>query len=274
MNLPRPGAIAWADGRAVPLAEARVAIEDPAVQAGLGLFETIALRGGRPLELGEHLDRLVDAAVQLEIPLPDRPRLERVAREAAAAERSPYGWLKIVATRGARWFVYAGDVPAEDVGRPVSAVLLPWRRNPADPLVGLKTLNYASNLIGLERARRRGADEGLWLNTQGMLAEGSSSNLFLIRRGRLYTAGTREGILPGIVRGIVLTVVRSVGLVVHEGRVRLRKLETAGEAFLTSSVRAVRPLVEYNGRPIGSGRPGPITRRIAEEVERRRLAAL
>jgi branched-subunit amino acid aminotransferase/4-amino-4-deoxychorismate lyase len=152
-------------------------------------------------------------------------------------------------------------------------VLLPWRRHRRDPLAGLKTLSYAANARGLEEARRRGADEGLWLNDRGHLVEGCASNLFVVRHARLYTPSPADGILAGVVREIVLDVARSVGLVVHEGRLRLRRLERADEAFLTSSVRGVRPLVALGGSPVGPGRPGPWTRRIREEVGRRRVAA-
>jgi branched-subunit amino acid aminotransferase/4-amino-4-deoxychorismate lyase len=155
--------------------------------------------------------------------------------------------------------------PLEE-GRPSRAVILPWRRCLRDPLAGLKTLSYAANLVGLEEARRRNADEGLWLNTRGHLAEGCASNLFVIMGRALFTPGVGEGILAGIVRGVVLRAAGEIGLPVHEGRLRVRRLERAREAFLTSSLRGVRPLVAVDGRPVGSGRPGVVTRRLAERV--------
>jgi branched-subunit amino acid aminotransferase/4-amino-4-deoxychorismate lyase len=94
----------------------------------------------------------------------------------------------------------------------------------------------------------------------------------VVRHGRLYTPSPADGILAGVVREVVLDVARSSGLVIHEGRLRLRRLERADEAFLSSSVRGVRPLVAVGGSPVGKGRPGPWTRRISEEVGRRRLS--
>ncbi len=159
--------------------------------------------------------------------------------------------------------------PSEE-GRSVRAVLLPWRRCPSDVLSGLKSLSYASNVLGLEEAQRRGAEEGIWLNTRGHLAEGCSANLFVVKRRAVFTPGAREGILPGIVRGLAIEAARALGYLLHEGKVRLPRLLGADEAFLTSSTRGVRPVVEFEGRPVGRGRPGPVTAAIAAEVRRRR----
>ena len=104
----------------------------------------------------------------------------------------------------------------------------------------------------------------------GHLAEGCASNLFIVRRRALYTASACEGILPGVVRDLVLAAARAAGLLVHEGRVRVVRLQRADEAFLTSSLRAVRPLVRYAGRPIGNGEPGPITAMLGRAVARSR----
>jgi 4-amino-4-deoxychorismate lyase len=134
----------------------------------------------------------------------------------------------------------------------------------------LKTLSYASNLRGLAWAEARGADEGLWLNDRGRLAEGCTSNIFVVHGGKLFTPGEGEGILPGTVRAVVLRASRGLGVPTHEGKLRLRRLERAGEAFLTSSVRGLRPLVRLDGRPIGAGAPGPITRLLQAEARRLR----
>jgi branched-subunit amino acid aminotransferase/4-amino-4-deoxychorismate lyase len=262
----------WADGRRVAVSEARLPIDDPAVQAGLGLFETIALRDGCLLELDLHLDRTLAGAARLGLEIPSRDALRANALEAAGDGAPACGWLKIVVTGGGRSFVFRGAMDRDEEGRSATAVLLPWRRNANDPLVGLKTLNYAGNLVGLDLARRQGADEGLWVNTRGHLAEGCTSNLFVVRAGKLFTPGLCEGILPGVVRGLAIAAARRLGCPVHEGKLRLPRLERASEAFLTSSLRGVRPLVRFRGRPVGSGRPGTWTKRIAKEVARARRA--
>jgi len=264
MRLPGTDAAVWVDGRRTTASEAAIPIDDAAFHAGLGLFETLAVKDCGVLDLDEHLQRLAAGASALRVALPESEGLSSTVLEAAR----PFscGWLKIAITRGGHSFVFAEASDPADEGRPASAVLLPWRRNARDPLSALKSLNYAANVLGTEEARRRCADEGLWLNTRGHLAEGCSSNLFVIRRRALFTPAVRDGILPGVVRAHVLRASREAGLIVHEGKLRLVRLERADEAFLTSSVRGVRPLIEYEGRPVGAGRPGPVTRVIAGAV--------
>ena len=269
MRTPEATDPCWVGGRRRTAGEALLSLAHPAVQAGLGLFETLALRRGRALELDPHLERLLAGVARLGIAAPSRGDLYDTVVEAAGGDAPPLGWLKIVVVDG-KSFVFRGAIDPEQVGGSVSAVLLPWRRNEKGPLTGLKTLNYAGNVVGLEHARGQGADEGLWLNSRGHLAEGCASNLFVVRGSSLFTPSERDGILPGVVRGLVLEAARRLGRPIHEGRLRLPRLERASEAFLTSSVRGVRPLVRFEGRAVGSGEPGALSRRIAAEVERLR----
>jgi branched-chain amino acid aminotransferase len=274
LRVPQTTDACWIDGRAVRAGEASISISDPAVQSGLGLFETIALREGHLLELDLHLDRLFQAAAKLGLETPSRDALCATALEAAGVGAPDCAWLKIIVTGGGRSVIYRGAMDPAEEGRSVTAVLLPWRRNLHSPLAGLKTLSYAGNVLGLELARSRGADEGLWLNTRGHLAEGCTSNLFVLRGRRLFTPAVRDGILPGVIRGLVLAAARRLGCPVHEGKLRLPRLHGAGEAFLTSSLRGLRPLVALDGRKIGRGLPGPLTRRLATEVARVRQGRL
>jgi len=266
MRLPQPDVVGWLDGRPMRVAEMSVALTDPALHVGLSVFETLAVRRGRPLELAEHLDRLGRSAARLRVTLPPRDALAYTVCEAAAAESTGCGWLKILATRGGRWAVVTGPMALDEEGRPVSAILLPWRRDPADPLAGVKCASYAHHELGLEEARRRGADEGLWRNSHGHLTEGSSSNLFVVVRRTISTPALREGVLAGVVRDLAIRAGRELGFDMHESRVRVRRLASAHEAFVTSSLCGVRPLVRFDGRPIGDGTPGRVTRAVAEAV--------
>jgi len=256
----------WLDGALVPSEKAGLALTDPAVQSGVGVFETLAVREGLPLDWEEHLGRLKTTAERLSVPLPDAKMLASAVTALAAQVKGGFGWLKILAVRGNHCAVFSGVMDESEEGRSVSAVLLPWRRSPSDPLSGLKTLNYAAFTLGLEEANRRGADEGIWLNTRGHLAEACTSNLFVVSRRKIFTPGLRDGVLPGVTRSLALRGAQKLGLIIHEGKVRLRRLETADEAFLTSSLKGVRPLVVFQGRPVGRGEPGPITRAVAKEV--------
>ncbi len=260
----------WANGRWLDPLEATLPVGDPAVQFGLGVFETVAVREGRALEREEHLARLRACASRVGVPLPDPGDLGAAVEKAAAGVPDGFGWLRVVASRSGRCFVFSGPMDPAEEGRAATAALLPWRRGTRDALAGLKTLNYGASVLGLEEAGRRGADEGLWLNERGHLAEGCSSNLFVVRRRAVFTPGARDGILPGIVRGLAIEAARGLALAVHEGKVRLPRLLSADEAFLTSSTRGVRPLVAFEGKPVGRGIPGPVTRAIAREVSRMR----
>ena len=261
-----PEGLVWLDGALVPSDRATVALTDPAIQSGVGVFETLAVREGLLLDWEAHFERLKTAAGRLGVPLPRADTLAQASATVAARVEGGLGWLKIMAVRGNHCVVFSGVMEASEEGRSVSAVLLPWRRNPKDPLTSLKTLNYAALTLGLEEARRRGADEGIWLNTRGHLAEACTSNVLVVCKRKIFTPGPREGILPGVTRSFALRAAHELGLNVHEGKVRLSRLETGDEAFLTSSLRGVRPLVIFQGRPVGRGEPGPITRAIAREV--------
>jgi branched-subunit amino acid aminotransferase/4-amino-4-deoxychorismate lyase len=258
--------LAWVDGCMVNADAAWVSLTEPAIQAGLGVFETVAVRAGAPIDLQPHLERLAAGAARLGIVLPERGVLAAAAQAVAAGVPEGFGWLKLSRARTGPCVVWGGPLDPNEDGRAVSAVLLPWRQNAHDAVAGLKTLNYANHILGLEEAERRGADEGIWLNTRGHLAEGCTSTLFLIRRRALYTPSVADGVLPGIVRTFVLRAAREMRLPVHEGKIRLKRLLDADEAFLTSSLRGVRPLVRFDGRQVGKGAPGPITRAISARV--------
>jgi branched-chain amino acid aminotransferase len=270
MRLPAPDAPGWLDGRPMSAGEMHVSLTDPALHVGLSVFETLAVRRGRVLDLPPHLDRLERSASRLRVVLPPRERIESTAREAARAETTGCGWLKILVTRGGRWAVLIGPMSPEEEGRAISAVLLPWRRDPRDALSGVKSTSYAHLELGLEEAWRRGADEGLWRNSRGHLAEGSSSNLFVVVRRTVRTPALREGVLAGVVRDLAIRASRELGYPVHETRVRVPTLVRAHEAFVTSSLCGVRPLVRFEGRPVGDGSPGRVTGQVAEAVVRLR----
>jgi branched-subunit amino acid aminotransferase/4-amino-4-deoxychorismate lyase len=256
----------WIDGTWVLPDHATVSLASPAIQSGLGVFETLAVQGHLVLDWERHLDRLERSAGHLGVAVPERETLAEASGVVASEVAGGLGWLKIVALRDGPVAIFGGALAPSEIGRSVSAILLRWRRSPTEPLALYKTINYAPFVVGLEEARRRGADEGLWLNTRGHLAEGCTSSVFVVWRKKIFTPAVRDGILPGVTRAIALEAARELGIVIHEGKVRLKRLETADEAFLTSSVRGVSPLIRFEGRAVGEGSPGPITRAVAARV--------
>ena len=265
MRVPGKGSVVWINGQVLPRSEATLPLSDPAVQAGLGIFETMGVRQGLVLDLPAHLARLRTAAAVMTVDLPADQDLAG-ALVPVVASLPEVSWVKIIASRSGLLAVFGAGMDPSEEGRPSSAILLNWRRSHLGPIAGIKTLNYAPFILGTEQAIAEGADEGIWLNTRGHVGEGCSSNLVVVQKGKLFTASIGDGVLPGIVRDLALRAARELGLAVHEGKVRLARLEHADEAFLTSSLRAVRPLIRFRNRPVGSGRTGPITARIARKV--------
>lgn len=264
---------AWHAGRRVRLGDTGLRPDDPGFFAGYGAFETLALRGGTALDRDAHLARLAGAARALELPHPGDDALLEAIEDLAQTAADP-SWLRIVLSGGGAWWVYAGPLDPDPAGRPLTAVTLPWRMPVGGPLAGLKTLSYAAQHRGLAWAAARGADEGLWRNARGHWTEGCRSNLFVVGRGAVWTASETDGVLPGTVRAHALAVARADGFALHVGRLRGRRLREAREAFVTSSLGGVRPLIALDGRPVGDGRPGPRTLRWAAAVARRRAGTI
>ncbi len=240
--------------------------DDPAAQWGLGVFETIAVRDADPRNLDDHLRRLSDAAGRFGVPLPAADEILRAVRLVAEGVAIGRRWLKIVVSRSGRWAVFAGPIDPADEGKAISAVVLPWRRHRLDPTAGIKSVGYAACTLGLEEARRRGADEGFWLNERGHVIEACTGNVFVARGRAVVTPSLRDGARDGVTRWRAIEALREFGLSVRQSKVRLATLRGADEVFLTSSLRGVRPVVRIDGRNVRRGDPGPITRRLAEHL--------
>ena len=178
--------------------------------------------------------------------------------------------MKIAASRSGAWAVFGGFVDPADVGRPVAAIVLPWRRHRLDPATGIKSLSYVPSVLGLEEARRRGADEGLWLNERGHVIEASTGNVFVVRGRAAVTPSLKDGARDGVTRARAIRLLRRFGLAVRQSKVRIATLRGADEVFLTSSLRGARPVVRIDGRPVRGGEPGAISRRLASAIDEER----
>jgi branched-chain amino acid aminotransferase len=265
---------AWLNGKLVT-EEGGIGIADRGLLFGDGLFETVRVYSGRPFAWEEHRERLLAGCRRLGIPCPAEITTGVDALLRATALRE--GSLRVTVTRGEA--LRRGLLPAPGAaptvlitaqdGRPYqesayrrgfTAVTVSFPRNRLSPLAGLKSLNALENILGRLEASAAGADEGLFVNDRGELTEGTVSNLFIIPGdGSLVTPGRESGLLPGIARGLVLRMAPALGLAVREAAVGPERLLAAAEAFLTNSLLEVMPLVSFDGRPIGSGRPGTLT---------------
>jgi branched-chain amino acid aminotransferase len=263
---------------------ASVSVHDRGVTLADGVFETMHVRRGTPFRLDRHLARLRRGLVALEIP--DPPALDDWLRGAVSSESTQAVSegdvsLRVTVTRG----VGPSGVGVPAVVHPTVIVTLSampvfapstydkgltvhvasGRRNERSATAGLKTLAYIDAIAGLLEARRAGADEALFLDTENHCSEASASNLFVWTGSLLLTPPLSCGVLPGVTREAVLELARVQGLDTVERAFGLEELRAGAEAFLTSSLRGLAPVVRVGADTIGRGTPGPITTRLATE---------
>ncbi|RMG84599.1 MAG: 4-amino-4-deoxychorismate lyase [Candidatus Dadabacteria bacterium] len=268
---------AWLNGRLVDEAAAVVPAADRGFLYADGLFETLRLYGGRPFRLADHWARLTASSRFLGLPDPPdpNPAIEALVRANGAADAV----VRFTWTRGAR---PAGPRPGPAPNPTFLATLRPLppdlARRRAEgveartvsqslrarglAMQGHKTLAYLGSVWALGRVP--GGAEPLLLTTEGHLAEGATSNLFWVRDGVCHTPHPDTGCLPGIAARVARERAAALGLEVREGFYEPGHLAQADEAFLTNSVVEIVPLVALDGRAVGAGRPGAVTRRLQE----------
>ncbi|MCH8345672.1 MAG: aminotransferase class IV [Chloroflexi bacterium] len=261
----------YLNGELVQQETATVSALDRGLLYGYGLFETMRSYGGRVFRLEEHYQRLCRGAERVGIEAPFS-LADLVGATTGVLQRNGLedARVRLMLTAGAEGaagsvILLAREVteyPRQLYRRGMSALVTPVRRNETSPLSGVKSLNYLENLLVREDARRQGVDEAILLNTRGLVAEGSASNVFLVLDGRLVTPNLSSGCLAGVTRQAVLELAAESGLEVIETDVELAAFEDASEAFLTGSVMEVMPLTRLDDGPVGSGRPGPVTGRL------------
>lgn len=238
---------------------------------GDGLFETIRVLNGQPLFLQHHISRLFAGLAVLNLTIPwDSAALTERIHSLVAANAITSGVLRLTLSRGSgpRGFSAPTDpkplliiqsAPQPPPSPPATAILAPWRTDPASPLPYLKSLSALDKVLAQGLVRDAGMTEALFLNTHGHLTEATASNLFLIHEGQLLTPTLASGLLPGITRQLLIELAPRWGQRIIETELTLDQLTNASEAFLTNTVVGLRPLVLVEGQPIGSGQPGTVT---------------
>lgn len=270
------------DGKLVDGGAAQVSVFDRGFLYGDSVFEVFRTYGGVPFAQEEHLERLARSAKRLMIPMPaSLETLSSEVRDTIEAAGEGDWYVRVVITRGSGPLSYDPSTateplrviivapvsvpPAEHYERGIAVCLLRASRPTDDERAsGAKASNYLANLLAVYEAKQKGAQEALMLGRQGQVLEGASSNIFIVRDGRLRTPEPQPGILVGITRATVLKVAAEAGIVVEEAEIRPEDLQEADEAFITSSIREVMPVISVDGRKIGTGAPGPLTRRLHE----------
>lgn len=274
------------DGVITPIAEGRVSVMDHGFLFGDSIYEVIRTRGGQPVALAQHLERLRASALAtyLQLPWTDGEITARI-RAAVVASKLPEVYVRLVVTRGPGpmsllpdgctqpgmvVFVMPLVLPsAAETERGIGVAIPARLRNDLRALApSAKTGNYLNNALALIESRRAAADDAVMLNCDGFLTEATTANAFWVKGGEVRTPSLDCGILAGITRTLLIWAMRQDGIDVVEGKFPASEIRTADEAFLTGTIRGVSPVVRVDGRPLGDGRPGPMTRRILALNER------
>lgn len=260
----------WINGELLPDDDARVSVFDHGLVVGDGVFETIKVAAGVPFAMTRHLQRLRKSALGLGLPEPDLEAIRVGAMEvAAAAGPPPLARMRITFT--------AGRAPLgseRTAGSPATAIVamaaqpfpaaavdvvtVPWPRNERGALSGLKTTSYGENVRALAYANERGGSEAIFANTIGQLCEGTGTNIFVVKGGRLLTPPLASGCLAGVTRALVIEWAGA-----EEQDLPFDALAEADEAFLSGTTRDVQPIRNVNGNPLPAT-PGPVTKKAAE----------
>jgi branched-chain amino acid aminotransferase len=278
----------YVNGTIRPADQAVVPVYDHGFLYGEGIYETLRTYNHVPFLYDRHLARLRKSAerIHLEVPFTDEALARSIDETVRAAGDMHEGYIRILLTRGVGELNYdprstpqpttviivkpLEEPPARIFSEGINICLVPILRNhpgSVNPLI--KANNLLNNALAMQEAYRRGGEEGLMCNYRGELSECSQANFFMVRDGVVLTPPSEAGLLEGITRAFLFEVGKEVGIEVRDQVLYPADLETADEAFITSTTREMSPVTRIDGKPIGSGKVGPITRKLLEGYRRR-----
>jgi len=276
----------YISGKLVPAEQAAVSVFDHGLLYGDGVFEGLRSYSGKVFRLAEHVERLYDSAraIRLDIPL-SRDAMAAAINQTVAANGIQDGYIRAVVTRGAgtlgldpnrcsnpQVIIIADTItlyPKEFYDNGLELITSSVIRNhPAALSPRIKSLNYLNNILAKIEGLKAGCVEALMLNHKGEVAECTGDNIFLVKHGRLSTPPLDAGILEGVTRNAVLEIAREAGMAVAEAPLTKHDVYIADECFLTGTAAEVVPVVKVDDRPIGSGKPGPVTRDLTARFHR------
>jgi branched-chain amino acid aminotransferase len=277
-----PDLLIHIDGKLVPQGEAKVSVFDHGLLYGDGVFEGIRFYNGRIFRLTEHLVRLYESARSICLTIPiSLEEMEKATLETVAANNLRDGYIRLVVTRGAGplglnpyqcprpgIIIIASGIslyPKERYETGLNLITCGTRRpSPAALSPQVKSLNYLNNIMAKIEAIQAGCEEGIMLNEQGYVGECTGDNVFIVKRGIVSTPTIASGALDGITRQAVIELLVEMGVTIREVTMSRHDIYTADECFLTGTAAEVIPAVQYDRRPIGDGKPGPLTKKLVE----------
>ena len=273
----------YIDGKYYDERNAMISVFDHGLLYGDGIFEGIRAYNGRVFKLKEHIDRLFYSAkaILLEIPRAHADIMAATA-ETCRQNRIRDGYIRLVVTRGAGTLglnprsckkpsviIIAGKIqlyPQELYQQGMDIITVPTTRNLHSALnPAIKSLNYLNNILAKIEANNAGCEEAIMLNAAGFVAECTGDNIFVIKEGHLLTPPLSAGALYGITRRTVMELAAQAGLAVSEPDLTRYDLFNADECFLTGTAAEIMPVVKIDGRTIGAGKPGPVTRNLVTQ---------
>jgi branched-chain amino acid aminotransferase len=288
--MPLHGAV-YVNGRISRAEEAAIPVYDHGFLYGEGVYETLRTYNRVPFLYDRHVRRLRASAgyVQLPVPCTDDQLASWIADTMAAAGAMQEAYIRVLLTRGVGELTYdvqatpvpslviivkpLDEPPARLLTEGIKVALVPILRNhPGSVNPIIKSNNLLNNAIAMQEANRRGADEGLMCNYRGELSECSQANFFIVRGGAALTPRNEAGLLEGLTRNFLFEIGEEVGVDVRYETLFPDDLQTAEEAFITSTTRELSPVTRVDDRPVGTGKPGPVTKKLLEAYRRRAYA--
>ncbi len=279
--------LVYIDGKFYPKSEAKISVYDHGLLYGDGVFEGIRAYQGIVFHLKEHIDRLYRSAhpIFLKIPL-TKEQLTKAVLETLKKNNLTNAYIRLVVTRG------VGDLGLDPRKCPKASIIvitepllqlhsaeklenginttIAWvKRNPVDTATHeMKSLNYLNSILGKIEANNIGADEAICLDKTGYVCEGVGENIFIVQENKIFTPPLSSGALNGITRAVVIRLAKKLGYEVTERNITPNELFTADEVFFTGTAAEIAPIREVNKRVIGSGKLGPVTKRIMQAFEK------
>jgi branched-chain amino acid aminotransferase, group I len=273
----------YIDGKYFDERNAKISVFDHGLLYGDGIFEGIRAYNSRVFRLKEHIDRLFCSAKSILLKMPiSHAGIRQAVIDTCRQNKLHDGYIRLVVTRGIGTLglnpnrckrpsviIIAGKIqlyPVAYYEKGLEIITVPTVRNLHSALnPAIKSLNYLNNILAKIEANNSGCEEAIMLNAEGFVSECTGDNVFMIKEGRLFTPPLFAGALYGITRQVVMDLGREAGLQVSEATLTRHDLFNADECFLTGTGAELVPVVKIDGRVIGTGKPGRMTRKLVAE---------
>ncbi len=280
----------YIDGKYYDKADAKVSIFDHGLLYGDGILEGIRIYNGKIFKLKEHIERLYESAKALLLQISmTKEEMETALQDTVKVNEKKDGYIRLMVTRGegslgldpasckrTTVIIIVDTIqlyPKEYYEKGMTVITASSRRIPSECLdPRIKSLNYLNNIMAKLEAKQAGCLEAVMLNTEGFVAECTADNIFIVKGGKLLTPAAYHGALKGVTRQTVMEIAEKIGIKSEETTLATYDIYTADECFFTGTGAEIMPVVKVDGRIIGNGMPGRITKMLVEHFRKYVLA--